>query len=414
MKKALSLLLVFVMLISTMPMTALASENEANLWDGRSAVFVGDSITAGTGTTKIYYEYLKESLGFDSVTPLGVAGSCISAASDYGQANQPLINRYQDIPSADLIVIFMGTNDYGHETPLGSVGDTKDGTFYGALNTIVPALVAKHTSSKIVFVTSLHRYGYGTSGILGTKFTYDNIPNGVGATLEDYVSAVKTVCIKNGVSVIDLFAECTLDPTNAEVRSKYMPDGVHPNAAGHEVIAGIMESHLRTFEPVESKPVVLAEMIQGNKFASGNNQSCRASSRINYYLKAGTVINLRNPEVMQWACAKTSNESSSNNLGYFPDSQWTDKVTAVVAEDGWIGFTFKYRDETQAFDLTKPLSDYITIEEPHTHTYENGICTVCGAKNPYVIHLRYDDHYDVTGKTVEIIDAGKPTSYLVG
>ena len=30
------------------------------------------------------------------------------------------------------------------------------------------------------------------------------------------------------------------------------------------------------------------------------------------------------------------------------------------------------------------------------------------------LHLRYDDHYDVTGKTVEIIDAGTPTSYKVG
>ena len=28
--------------------------------------------------------------------------------------------------------------------------------------------------------------------------------------------------------------------------------------------------------------------------------------------------------------------------------------------------------------------------------------------------LRYDDHYDVTGKTVDIVDAGKPTSYQVG
>ena len=30
------------------------------------------------------------------------------------------------------------------------------------------------------------------------------------------------------------------------------------------------------------------------------------------------------------------------------------------------------------------------------------------------INLRYDDRYDVSGKTVEIVDAGKPTSYKVG
>ncbi|MBQ9793579.1 MAG: hypothetical protein IJW34_01420, partial [Clostridia bacterium] len=360
-----------------------------NLWSGRSAVFVGDSITAGVGTTKLYYQFLEEALDFSSVTAMGVGGSCFSAASDYGQKNQPLINRYQSIPTADLIVIFMGTNDYGHETPLGTLSDTRDGTFYGALNTIIPALVQKHTSSKIVFVTSLHRYGLGTSGILGTAFTYDHIPNGVGATLGDYVNALKTVCANNGVAVIDLYTECTLDPTDAEVRATYMPDGLHPNAAGHEVIAGIMESHILGYTPVAEEPISVPEMIQGNKFASGNTQPCRASSYANYYLKAGDVITLKNPDVMQWACAKTSGEYTTDNLGYFPEKQWTDITTAVVAEDGWIGFTFKYRDETQSFDLTRPLSDFITI---HTHVYtatvtkptctEQGYttytCAVCG------------------------------------
>ena len=164
MRRAMSLLLVFVMVLSLVPMAAHASEE--NPWNGRSAVFVGDSITAGSGTSKIYHQYLSESLELGNVTSMGVAGSCISAASNYGQSNQPLINRYQNIPSADLILIFMGTNDYGHETPLGSVTDTRDGSFYGALNTIVPALVASHPDSKIVFVTPLHRYGFGTSKIL--------------------------------------------------------------------------------------------------------------------------------------------------------------------------------------------------------------------------------------------------------
>ena len=225
-KKTVSLVLALAMILSITPPIALASDTtnaDNNPWNGRSAVFVGDSFTAGSGTDKIYYEYLKETLDFGAVTAMGVGGSCISAASDYGQANAPLINRYQDIPSADLIVVFMGTNDYGHETPQGSAEDTQDGSFYGALNVIVPALVEKHPSSQIVFVTPLHRYGFGTSKILGTKFTYDSIPNGIGASLGDYVEALKTVCAKNGVSVIDLHTECTLNPSDAAVRSNICP-----------------------------------------------------------------------------------------------------------------------------------------------------------------------------------------------
>ena len=51
------------------------------------------------------------------------------------------------------------------------------------------------------------------------------------------------------------------------------------------------------------------------------------------------------------------------------------------------------------------------------HSYENGTCTVCGAEDPNAVgflSLRYDDHWDVSGKTVEIVDAGTPTSYQVG
>ena len=51
------------------------------------------------------------------------------------------------------------------------------------------------------------------------------------------------------------------------------------------------------------------------------------------------------------------------------------------------------------------------------HTYENGICHNCNTKDPnYTIkvNLKYDDYYDVSGKTVKIIDSGIPTSYKVG
>ena len=375
---------------------------ETSPWEGRSVVFVGDSITAGSGTTKIYYQYLKETLGFGSVTAMGVPGSCVSAASDYGTGNSPLINRYQNIPGADLIVIFMGTNDYGHETPLGTPADTGDGTFYGALNTILPALVAKYPDSRIVCATPLHRYGFGTSKILGTAFTYDNIPNGVGATLGDYVQAIKTVCGSNGIAVMDLHNEFTLDPADAEVRTNYMPDGLHPNAAGHQVVADLMASHIRTYAPKTEAPAPVeeTELIYGNKFSAGFDQQNRASSRKNFYLEAGTVITLKNPDLFQWACTKTSSETSTNNLGYFPDSAWSDKETAVVAADGWVGFVFKYRDESKTFDLSRPLSDYISI---HTHAYSAVVTAPTCTEKGYTTYTcacgeSYADTYtDATG-----------------
>ena len=61
------------------------------------------------------------------------------------------------------------------------------------------------------------------------------------------------------------------------------------------------------------------------------------------------------------------------------------------------------------------VDDY--VEATGEHSYENGVCIGCGASAPVTakpMSMRYDDHVDMIGKVVEIIDAGKPTSYKVG
>ena len=231
--------------------------NKSGFWQDKSIACIGDSITAGSGTTKTYWEYLGEILNPFSIKAMGVSGSCVSALSDYGTSNSPLINRYTSIPDADVITIYMGTNDYGHETPLGSIDDNGDVSFYGALNTIIPGIIAAHPDSRLIWITPTHRYGRGTSGILGSAFTYDYIPNGRGASLKDYVDAIKAVCERHSVPVIDLYQISGIDPSVSEVRSKYMPDGLHPNAAGHQKIAEIIAARLNDI--VGSFPCVVTE-----------------------------------------------------------------------------------------------------------------------------------------------------------
>ena len=215
-----------------------------NHFAGKKITCVGDSITAGSGTTKTYWSILDETLQPESMTGMGVAGSCVSAMSDYKTANSPLINRYASIPESDIITIYMGTNDYGHETPMGTINDLEDVSFYGALNVIIPGIQKAQPDAKLVWITPTHRYGFGTSKLLGTAFTYDYLPNGRGYSLNDYVDAIKEVCEKYDVPVIDLFSLSGMDPSLSEVRTQYMPDGLHPNAAGHEKIAAVIAKAL--------------------------------------------------------------------------------------------------------------------------------------------------------------------------
>ena len=210
-------------------------------WEDKTAVCVGDSITAGSGTTQIYYNILKDMLNFSSVTGMGVAGSCVSTKSNYGTSNSPLINRYTNIPDKDLITIFMGTNDYGHNTPMGTIADTTDVSFYGALNVIIPGILTAHPNSRLVWITPTHRDGFGSG------FTHDWVANGAGKTLEDYVNAIKDVCARYSVPVIDLFSISGLNPVIAGIKSTYMPDGLHPNALGHQKIAVYMAKYLNLY-----------------------------------------------------------------------------------------------------------------------------------------------------------------------
>ena len=121
----------------------------------------------------------------------------------------------------------------------------EDISFYGALNVIIPEIQKAHPNAKLVWITPTHRYGFGTSKISGTQFTYDYLPNGRGYSLNDYVDAIKDVCKKYSVPVIDLFNLSGMDPSLSEVRTQYMPDGLHPNVAGHEKIAAIIAKSLK-------------------------------------------------------------------------------------------------------------------------------------------------------------------------
>lgn len=347
------------------------NEVKESKWSEATAVFVGDSITQGVGTdsNNIYHVYLKEMLGLDIAINKGIAGSCISVKSDYGTKNTPLINRYQSIPDADLIVIFMGTNDYGHHTPLGTIEDSSDNSFYGALNVIIPGIQASHPNSQLVVVTPLHRYGFNGA-------TYDTVKNNAGHTLEDYVNALKNVCEKFSVSVIDLFNEFPLNPEFENIRKTYMKDGLHPNAEGHKLIARIICAQLEWIErknnsitnPDNSTENTDFTLSHGNRFGGTSYESDtkRACTVQNIYLKSGTTVIIKENSNFNWAVTKENSEISTSVGNYYFSNGWDEAGCRVITEDGWYGFTIM-KTSNEKFDFnggdSKDLLDYFIITQ---------------------------------------------------
>ena len=107
---------------------------------GLKALFLGDSITYGSGASSLdknYVNLLAKYTGLNTVN-YGVGGTRIarqtkaSACTDWDydfNARARIMDK-----DADIIGVFGGTNDYGHGfAPIGKPTDTDEYTFYGLI-----------------------------------------------------------------------------------------------------------------------------------------------------------------------------------------------------------------------------------------------------------------------------------------
>lgn len=114
----------------------------------------------------------------------GKNGSAISA---YAKNNNPMVNRYQNLPNdpdADIIIFEGGRNDYNQNVPIGTVGDPDVNTFAGAVLTTIDGLLQKYPEAVILCMTPWN---------LDELTTGANQVNGAGNRTRDYSDAFKQV-----------------------------------------------------------------------------------------------------------------------------------------------------------------------------------------------------------------------------
>ncbi len=211
---------------------------------GKIINFLGDSITEGAGTScaeATYHSLIKKRCGLKEAHNYGIGGTRIARQTEITSLvrDRDFILRARMMEKdADAVVVFGGTNDFGHgQAALGTMNDRDIRTFYGALHFLIAQLITEYCGKEIVFITPMHRHNEDGRGAWK--------PDGVVQhPLKDYVNAVKEVCEYYSVPVLDLFACGELTGNTPEWYKEYMPDGLHPNDKGHEIIANKLQKFL--------------------------------------------------------------------------------------------------------------------------------------------------------------------------
>lgn len=188
-------------------------------------VAIGDSITQLNNTaTKPYHAAISDSVGGMTVVNMGVGGD--------GYYNKYNVADTVTVTDADFYTVMYGTNDYALSTvPLGVLGDTTTATVAGCIHLTLTQLRTKLYDRKLAVITSIPRSA--SYGVINPS------KNGLGFSLYDVAEIVKKTAANLSIPVLDLYASSNLSPWIPAANTFYFAsaDGVHPNNAGHAVMA---------------------------------------------------------------------------------------------------------------------------------------------------------------------------------
>ena len=265
------LAVVIATLCLVLPVVAKSKVEIKSQWRGARVAYLGDSITdkrqVEKGVNDTYWLYLESILGTKSFV-YGISGHEWSHIP--GQTDKLIAEYGQDI---DAIMIFVGTNDYNANVPLGewyseevvevevtAPKGSKSGvmaerkkrtvlmdnkTVRGRINIAMAKLKEAYPTKQIILLTPIHR---GDAFLSDRNIQPDELhANGVGEYIDAYVDVVKEAGSVWAVPVVDLNAISGLYPLakssgiywrrplleKSSKSGKKRTDRLHPNSAGH-------------------------------------------------------------------------------------------------------------------------------------------------------------------------------------
>ena len=195
---------------------------------GKKIIAYGDSITSNGQ----YLRYAERKIGV-TIKNAGISSTTMTPSSNPA-TNGDLLTSFNgtcpDLSKYDIVTIAHGTNDLSSSVPIGEIGSITDklldtNTFYGAYRKVIETIINNYPHIRIVLCTPIHKYTIHEAN--------EAVANGAGHKLKDYVDAIHNLANMYSLIVCDMYKDCGINYLNY---TTYMPDGVHPNDYGGELM----------------------------------------------------------------------------------------------------------------------------------------------------------------------------------
>lgn len=199
------------------------------------AVFLGDSNTAiNTCKNKPWWKWVVELLGITNYVNYGQNGATLTTL---GKTATPICERCKNMDAdASMIFVMGGVNEFRQDTqsPFGTVADTTPETICGAVRYICRELQKKYPKTPIIFITPTNQ----------RLWTHKD-----GHSMADLAKAIMDACHMEGVLCLDAQGSLGVNPA---IDSSYVPDGVHLNDLGSELLGKWVVNQVRLHVPILS------------------------------------------------------------------------------------------------------------------------------------------------------------------
>lgn len=221
--------------------SGISNSTSYNSTIGSNAIWYPNNNYSGANLSPAdtWWNQTANELGYQLCVNNSWSGSVVNTAQTYNIRAKNLHNNEMHAP--DIIVIFIGVNDYAANTAVGSY----DGT-------TTPPASPKNFSEAYGKMLDNIKKTYPNAEVFCCTFLSDRKRmntdvNGAGISIDQYLNAIKTIAGNMNVNIIDLYNNSGITGDTINI---YTVDKLHPNAVGMDLI---------TFTVVDAITKVLEE-----------------------------------------------------------------------------------------------------------------------------------------------------------